>query len=129
MQQLRLQGDLDPIPYSDDLLPPKLDEEKSTSKQPTFLDNQPQTREDMIEGETAAVINSAANTLANDVGEEALGAKGPEAAKAAQQGFDKRMWMRVAMFGLIASEGTAKITLRGRKNVLGDGCKRQGFRN
>ena len=58
MQQLRLQGDLDPIPYSDDLLPPKLDEEKSTSKQPTFLDNQPQTREDMIEGETAAVINS-----------------------------------------------------------------------
>lgn len=118
MQQLRLQGDLDPIPYSDDLLPPKLDEEKSTSKQPTFLDNQPQTREDMIEGETAAVINSAANTLANDVGEEALGAKGPEAAKAAQQGFDKRMWMRVAMFGLIASEGTAKSRSEAAKTFL-----------
>jgi hypothetical protein len=117
-QQFRVQGGLDPIPYSDDLLPPKLDEEKSTSKQPTFLDNQPQTREDMIEGETAAVINSAANTLANDVGEEALGAKGPEAAKAAQQGFDKRMWMRIAMFGLIASEGTAKSRSEAAKTFL-----------
>ena len=84
----------------------------------TFLDNQPQTREDMIESETAAVINSAANTLANDVGEEALGAKGPEAAKAAQQGFDKRMWMRIAMFGLIASEGTAKSRSEAAKTFL-----------
>ena len=104
--------------YSDDLLPPKLDEEKSTSKQPTFLDNQPQTKEDIIEGETAAVINSAANTLANDVGGDALGARGPEVAKAAQQGFDKRMWMNIAMFGLIASEGTAKSRTDAAKQFL-----------
>ena len=84
----------------------------------TFLDNQPQTKEDIIEGETTAVINSAANTLANDVGGDALGARGPEAAKAAQQGLDKRMWMRIAMYGLIASEGTAKARSEAAKTFL-----------
>jgi len=68
--------------------------------------------------ETAAVINSAANTLANDVGGDALGARGPEAAKAAQQGFDKKMWMNIAMFGLIASEGTAKSRTDAAKQFL-----------
>lgn len=33
MQQFRIQGGLDPIPYSDDLLPPKLDEEKPAPEQ------------------------------------------------------------------------------------------------
>lgn len=105
---------LDNQPQTTEELQKDLDKQDET----TFLDNQPQTREDMIESETAAVINSAANTLANDVGEEALGAKGPEAAKAAQQGFDKRMWMRIAMFGLIASEGTAKSRSEAAKTFL-----------
>ena len=73
---------------------------------------------DIKDQETAAVINSAANTLANDVGGDALGARGPEVAKAAQQGLDKRMWMRVAMYGLIASEGTAKSRADAAKAFL-----------
>jgi hypothetical protein len=89
----------------------------------TFLDNQPQTKEDIIEGETAAVINSAANTIANKAGEDALGARGPEAAKAAQQGFDKRMWMNIAMYGLIASEGTAKSRSEAAKTFLAMNAK------
>ena len=46
MQQFRVQGGLDPIPYSDALLPPKLNEEKSASIQ--FQDNQPQDREPLL---------------------------------------------------------------------------------
>ena len=99
---------------------PDTSDSKKEDKVPdtTFLDNQPQTKEDIIEGETAAIINSAANTLANDVGGDALGVRGPEAAKAAQQGFDRRMWMRIAMFGLIASEGTAKSRSEAAKTFL-----------
>ena len=105
---------LDNQPQTTEELQKDLDKQDKT----TFLDNQPQTREDMIESETAAVINSAANTLANDVGGDALGARGPEVAKAAQQGLDKRMWMRVAMYGLIASEGTAKSRADAAKAFL-----------
>jgi len=70
--------------------------------------------EDLIESETAAI----ATKVANEAGGAALGAGGPEAAKAAQQEFSKDQWMRFAMFGLIASEGTAKSRSEAAKTYL-----------
>ena len=68
--------------------------------------------------ETAAVVNSAATNIANEAGEAALGAKGPEAAKAAQQGFSKDQWMRFAMFGLMISSGKQDDVRRAAETMI-----------
>ena len=83
------------------------------SPQQTFLDNQPQTTEELIEGldeqDKNTSVNKAAEVVLAEVGKETLaaasGAQGPQAAAQAQQGFSDKQWLDIAALGMMISSG------------------------
>ena len=106
MQQFRVQGGLDPILYSDDLLPPKKDAPKEGEGS---LEAAEKFIKDLDKQDKTTTVNKAAEVVLGTVGKETLaaasGAQGPQAAAQAQQGFSDKQWLDIAALGMMISSG------------------------
>ena len=103
---------------------PKKEDKKADT---TFLDNQPQTPEELIKDldkqDKTTTVNNAAAVVQDDIGTETLaaasGAQGAQAAAQAQQGFSDKQWLDIAALGMMISSGNPKDLQAAAKTFMG----------
>ena len=93
--------------------PKKEDKKEDKVADTTFLDNQPQTTEELIKDldkqDKTTTVNKAAAVVQDTIGAETLavasGVQGTQAAAQAQQGFSDKQWLDIAALGMMISSG------------------------